>query len=85
METYRSLFADTIARKLNSSDASEFAQICGCCGSRIWGILWLLNSVAFFAIGIIIGIVAFKNDWQQQAAAAAMFLGGTPGHHASPN
>ena len=25
---------DTLARKVNTSDASEFARICGCCPSR---------------------------------------------------
>ena len=25
---------DTVARKVNNSDASEFARICGCCPSR---------------------------------------------------
>ena len=29
--------ADTIARKLNSSDASEYAEMIGFFGPRIWG------------------------------------------------
>lgn len=29
--------SDTIARKVNSSDASEFAVMIGCCPSRVWG------------------------------------------------
>lgn len=28
---------DTLARKVNSSDASEYATMIGCCGSRFWG------------------------------------------------
>nr|XP_031863112.1 uncharacterized protein CI109_001590 [Kwoniella shandongensis]KAA5530184.1 hypothetical protein CI109_001590 [Kwoniella shandongensis] len=28
---------DTLARKVNTSDASEYANIIGCCGSRFWG------------------------------------------------
>lgn len=31
------LCLDTIARKVNSSDASEFAVMIGCCPSRVWG------------------------------------------------
>lgn len=32
-----SLWAHQLARKVNTSDASEFAQICGCCPSKVWG------------------------------------------------
>lgn len=35
---------DTIARKVNSSDASEYARIIGCGGSRSWGAFWLLQA-----------------------------------------
>ena len=34
---------DTIVRKVNSSDASEYAHIIGCCSSRFWGAFWLLE------------------------------------------
>lgn len=30
-------FQDTLARKVNTSDASEYAHMIGCCGSRFWG------------------------------------------------
>ncbi|KAI0261725.1 peptidase M50B-like-domain-containing protein [Gloeopeniophorella convolvens] len=40
---------DTIARKVNSSDASAFADICGCFPSRVWGVIWLFIAFAFFA------------------------------------
>jgi len=74
----RSLFAtdDTIARKVNASDASAFAHICGCCPSQgpfsrfhgtatltkkaVWGVIWLIIAFVFFAAGIIVGLVAFK-------------------------
>lgn len=29
---------DTLARKVNTSDASEYAHMIGCCGSRFWGV-----------------------------------------------
>ncbi|KIY48278.1 hypothetical protein FISHEDRAFT_43437 [Fistulina hepatica ATCC 64428] len=72
---------DTIARKVNSSDASAFAEICGCCPSQgmciavltrllhllilfptsvVWGVIWLVQAFVFFALGIIVGLVAFK-------------------------
>ncbi|KAF8162769.1 peptidase M50B-like-domain-containing protein [Crassisporium funariophilum] len=71
---------DTLARKVNTSDASEFARICGCCPSRVWGFLWLVIAFVFFAFGIIVGLVAFKQNLQQQKADAAHFLP-VPGSH----
>ncbi|KAH7890036.1 peptidase M50B-like-domain-containing protein [Phlebopus sp. FC_14] len=62
---------DTIARKVNNSDASAFARICGCFPSQIWGIIWLLIAFIFFAAGVIVGIVAFKAssaDFYQDAS-----------------
>ena len=73
---------DTIARKVNASDASAFARICGCCPAQgplhfpfpiflhrslfsinyhsVWGVIWLIQALIFFALGIIVGLVAFK-------------------------
>ncbi|RSH94516.1 hypothetical protein EHS25_004319 [Saitozyma podzolica] len=69
---------DTLDRKVNTSDASEYANMIGCCGSRFWGAFWLLISVVFFAAGILVGIAAFKDDWSTQASKADNFLGGSP-------
>jgi hypothetical protein len=69
---------DTIARKVNTSDASAFAKICGCCSSQVWGVIWLIIAFCFFILGIIIGIVAFKESSAQQAEDAKHFLP-TPG------
>ncbi|KAJ9115615.1 hypothetical protein QFC20_000940 [Naganishia adeliensis] len=69
---------DTIARKLNSSDASEFAEMIGFFGPRVWGFIWLFNSALFFAAGILIGLAAFKRNWREQREAAQRFMGGTP-------
>ncbi|GJE87997.1 M50 family metallopeptidase [Phanerochaete sordida] len=71
---------DTIARKVNGSDASSFADICGCCPSQVWGVIWLLIASAFFAAGIIVGIVAFKQSAAQQATDSEHFLP-VPGAH----
>ena len=73
---------DTVTRKVNNSDASEFARICGCCPSRgkvplfncvvnlltffsslVWGVIWLIVAIIFFALGIIVGLLAFKVSW----------------------
>ncbi|KAG6820466.1 hypothetical protein H0H93_016761 [Arthromyces matolae] len=65
---------DTIARKVNSSDASAFAEICGCFPSRVWGVIWLIQALIFFALGVIVGLVAFKESAAEQKAASAHFL-----------
>lgn len=56
------------SRKVNESDASAFAKQVGG-DSRCWGIFWLLISLVFFAAGIIIGIVAFKDTQAEQRAS----------------
>ncbi|KAH9484107.1 hypothetical protein JR316_0003587 [Psilocybe cubensis] len=65
---------DTLARKVNTSDASEFARICGCCPSRVWGFLWLIVACIFFALGIIVGLVSFKQNLEQQKIDSSHFL-----------
>ncbi|KAI5899179.1 uncharacterized protein SCHCODRAFT_02604401 [Schizophyllum commune H4-8] len=65
---------DTISRKINSSDASQFAKICGCCPSQVWGVLWLLIAFVFFALGIIVGLAAFKETAAEQAEDSEHFL-----------
>ncbi|OXC70204.1 hypothetical protein AYX13_01113 [Cryptococcus neoformans] len=69
---------DTLARKVNTPDASEYAHMIGCCGSRFWGAFWFIIACCFFAAGVLVGIAAFKDDWQTQADKASDFLGGTP-------
>lgn len=44
---------DLIFRKVNESDASAFARLVGCCPAQVWGVIWFLISVAFFAGGIL--------------------------------
>ncbi|KAF7359364.1 hypothetical protein MSAN_01279000 [Mycena sanguinolenta] len=65
---------DTIARKVNSSDASAFAKICGCFPSQVWGVIWLLVAFVFFACGILVGLAAFKQSTAQQKADTSHFL-----------
>lgn len=65
---------DTIARKVNASDASAFAKICGCFPSQVWGVIWLIIAFFFFISGILVGIVAFKESAAQQKEDAKHFL-----------
>jgi hypothetical protein len=65
---------DTIARKVNSSDASAFAKICGCFPSQVWGVIWLFIAFCFFVAGIVVGLVAFKESAAQQKSDAKHFL-----------
>jgi len=65
---------DTIARKVNNSDASAFARICGCFPSQVWGVIWLLIAFAFFAAGVIVGLVAFKESAAEQQEQSQHFL-----------
>ncbi|KAJ3342716.1 hypothetical protein HDU93_001288 [Gonapodya sp. JEL0774] len=53
---------DLIKRRVNESDASQFARVCGCgiIGPKTWGVIWLVISFAFVAAAIIGAIVAFK-------------------------
>jgi len=65
---------DTISRKVNNSDASAFARICGCFPSQVWGVIWLLIAFVFFAAGILVGIAVFKESASQQQEDSSDFL-----------
>jgi len=65
---------DTVARKVNTSDASEFARLFGCCPSRVWGFIWFIVAIVYLALGIIVGLAAFKESAQQQKIDAEHFL-----------
>ncbi|KAJ7184227.1 peptidase M50B-like-domain-containing protein [Mycena filopes] len=73
---------DTIARKVNSSDASAFARICGCFPSQVWGVIWLIQAFIFFAAGVLIGLAAFKESTAQQKSDSSHFLP-APGSHSA--
>ncbi|KAJ7702353.1 peptidase M50B-like-domain-containing protein [Mycena rosella] len=73
---------DTIARKVNTSDASAFSRICGCLPSQVWGVIWLIQAFIFFAAGVLVGLAAFKESTAQQKQDASHFLP-APGSHSS--
>ncbi|PWN28940.1 hypothetical protein BDZ90DRAFT_250187 [Jaminaea rosea] len=56
---------DLVFRKVEESDASAFSRLVGG-PPQLWGVFWLFISVVFFAAGLVIGIVAFKEPLKQQ-------------------
>eukprot|EP00842_Homolaphlyctis_polyrhiza_P006648 jgi/Hompol1/6985/HPOL_005139-RA len=55
---------DLIKRRVNESDASQFARICcgGCLDSKVWGVLWFIFSLLFVSAAIILALVVFKES-----------------------
>lgn len=64
---------DLILRKVNSSDASVFAQRYGG-SSQCWGVIWSIISLFFLIIAIIAGIAAFPESWSQQESDSKDFI-----------
>ncbi|KAH9827936.1 Peptidase M50B-like [Teratosphaeria destructans] len=64
---------DLILRKVNSSDASQFAKRYGG-SSQCWGVVWSIISICFMAVGIIAGIAAFPETFAQQEKDSQDFL-----------
>ncbi|CAF9941314.1 MAG: hypothetical protein HETSPECPRED_003049 [Heterodermia speciosa] len=64
---------DLILRKVNSSDASQFAKRYGG-SSHCWGIIWSVVSLALMILSIIAGIAAFHESWKQQEKDSEGFI-----------
>jgi hypothetical protein len=64
---------DLILRKVNSSDASVFAKRYGG-SSQCWGLLWSLVSLVFMIAGILAGLAAFKQSFEQQEKDSGDFI-----------
>ncbi|KAJ5157913.1 uncharacterized protein N7482_009013 [Penicillium canariense] len=64
---------DLILRKVNTSDASVFAQRYGG-SSQCWGVVWSIISLLFMAVGIIGGIAAFSESFSQQESDSKHFI-----------
>ncbi|KAJ1969905.1 hypothetical protein H4R35_006016 [Dimargaris xerosporica] len=56
---------DLVVRKVNSSDATRFAQMTGC-PSQLCGFLWFLVSLAFLAAGVLGGLAVFKDEFDEE-------------------
>jgi preprotein translocase subunit SecG len=65
---------DLVMRKVNESDASKFAHIYGCCPSQVWGFIWLIISLLFLIIGVLAGLLAFKQTDAEQKDMSDGFL-----------
>ncbi|CAN9187681.1 hypothetical protein AA0113_g3812 [Alternaria arborescens] len=64
---------DLILRKVNSSDASVFAKRYGG-SSQCWGVIWSLVSLIFMVCGILAGLAAFKQSFEQQEKDSQDFI-----------
>lgn len=47
-------------KKVNKSDASEFAMRYKCCPPLVWGVIWTIIAFIFFAGGVLVGLAVFK-------------------------
>ncbi|KAF2200801.1 hypothetical protein GQ43DRAFT_417157 [Delitschia confertaspora ATCC 74209] len=64
---------DLILRKVNSSDASVFAKRYGG-SSQCWGVIWSLISLCFMVCGILAGLAAFKQSFEQMEKDSKGFI-----------
>ncbi|EAW21791.1 M50 family metallopeptidase [Aspergillus fischeri NRRL 181] len=64
---------DLILRKVNTSDASVFAQRYGG-SSRCWGVIWSIISLGFMAVGIVAAIAAFPQSFSEQQEQSKHFI-----------
>ena len=64
---------DLILRKVNSSDASQFAKRYGG-ASQCWGVIWSIISILIMAVGIVAGLAAFSQSFEQQRKDAQSFI-----------
>lgn len=64
---------DLILRKVNSSDASVFAQRYGG-SSRCWGLIWSIVSICLMAVAIVAGLAAFPQSFTEQENDSKNFL-----------
>ena len=64
---------DLILRKVNSSDAAVFAKRYGG-SSRCWGVIWSVISVMFMAVGIVVGLAAFSQSFEEQREDSKHFI-----------
>ncbi|XP_057842086.1 uncharacterized protein LOC131051530 [Cryptomeria japonica] len=52
------IYDDLISRRVNSSDAEKFAEICPCpCNGMAWGVIWGFISFIFLCASVYLGLV----------------------------
>ena len=64
---------DLIWRKINTSDATQFAKRYGG-SSQCWGVIWSIISILVMAVGIVAGIAAFGQSTEQQIKDSQGFI-----------
>ena len=64
---------DLILRKVNTSDASVFAQRYGG-SSQCWGVIWSFIALAFMAVAIVAAIAAFPQSFKEQEDDSKNFI-----------
>ena len=64
---------DLILRKVNESDASQFAKRYGG-GARCWGVMWSIVSILMMTGGIVAGLAAFPQSFAEQEQDSQHFL-----------
>ncbi|KAL1536923.1 hypothetical protein AAHA92_29497 [Salvia divinorum] len=50
-------YDDLISRRVHSSDAEKFAELCPCCTGVGWGVIWGMISLLFLSASIYLGLV----------------------------
>ncbi|KAI9019668.1 peptidase M50B-like-domain-containing protein [Hyaloraphidium curvatum] len=57
------IIEDLVTRRVNASDATQFAKMCGksCAATaQCWGVIWFMISLAFLGLAIFGGVTAFN-------------------------
>nr|GEW65007.1 hypothetical protein CTI12_AA197940 [Tanacetum cinerariifolium] len=55
------IYDDLISRRVNSSDAEKFAEICPCpCNGVGWGVIWGMISFIFLGASVYLGLVVLS-------------------------
>lgn len=56
------IYDDLISRRVNSSDAEKFAQLCPCpCNGVAWGVIWGFISFIFLLAAVYLGLVSLSS------------------------
>ncbi|XP_019057118.1 PREDICTED: uncharacterized protein LOC104805570 isoform X3 [Tarenaya hassleriana] len=51
------IYDDLISRRVYTSDAEKFAEICPCCTGVGWGVIWGVISLVFLCASLYLGLV----------------------------
>ncbi|KAH1200422.1 hypothetical protein GmHk_18G053550 [Glycine max] len=59
------IYDDLISRRVHSSDAEKFAEVCPCpCNGFGWGVIWGMISFAFLCASLYLGLVILSVAWE---------------------